>query len=406
MAKEISSQDISELCSQTVELYPAFEEKNVAVAVFSSTEYLPMASVVFSSIIEHADPQRNYDLILVCSSLPREEDRARLSFMVREYSNFSLRIVDGSFFIKLLHTGLKQEDFLYNIDGECLRLFVPLVCRNYEKVVCLATDVVVTMDISELFDFELPPPSPLAAPYSSKLSRLQFRCAEEGFKKSIPKPWEYNDVNSWKMPEGVYRTRLGLIPDQPSFNGDVLVLAPSMLTREGFVERALNTLFRDKWRSLSEAVYNKLLLARWTMLPPEYNIYFLDRNTLLAMDAAAFHEYDGIIKKAKVFHFAGSSYKPWKNPSAPYAQVWWVYARQTPFYEELLHKLMQHEANNKMQEKIKLVFSECRKMPSLKRKARLLTTLRLFTFGKIHRRLKEKGETIRKRIEAFETATQ
>ena len=416
MNKEVSSADIAELCKNTVELAPAFAERNVAVAVFSSLEYLPMAATVFQSIIEHANPERNYDLILVCPNLPKEEDRWRLSFMVKKYNNFSLRVVDGSSFIELLHRGLKQKDFGYNIDGECLRLFIPLVCRNYEKVVCLGADVAAATDIAEFYDVELGD-HPIAAPsYHPLLNDMWHRLTEIEFKKSVPNPreYEYKDVNSWKMPDDVYVKKvLGISAYKNLFNGDVLLLHIPILNREEFTRNGLNLLFSQKWKSLTEAVFNRLLHSRCLWLPPEWNVSSsiwsggsLNAEITEVIHEVEFKAYSKWIQQAKIFHFAGVPLnKPWKNLMAPHAEVWWDYTRETPFYEELLSILMQIEMHRETREVKKLV-SEQSKMPSLKFKIKLLSILCLFTFGKTRRRLKAKRETIRKRVKAFETATQ
>ncbi|EAL2869667.1 glycosyltransferase family 8 protein, partial [Campylobacter coli] len=39
----------------------------------------------------------------------------------------------------------------------------------------------------------------------------------------------------------------------------------------------------------------------------------------------------------QVIHWAGA-HKPWKYPDVPYAEMFWYYAHQTPFYEEILFK--------------------------------------------------------------------
>lgn len=409
MSKEITSEDIAELCEKTVKLKPAFAERNVAVAVFSSLEYLPMAAIVFQSIIEHANPQRNYDLILVCPNLPLEEDRERLFSMVKKYRNFSLRIVDGFPFTELLHKGLEQKYFpsQYNIDGECLRLFVPLVCQNYEKIVCLGADVAVTTDVAQLYDVELGE-HPIAAPFlDSALMDMHSRISKVLFERANPNPqeWEYEDVNSWKMPRDFYYKKVAGITTSNAFffNADVLLLNVSMLNAEKFTQRGLNSLFCKRWRSISEGVYNHLLHSRCLWLPSEWNVYssiwpgLLDSDLTATISEPEMRAYSKLVKNAKIFHFIGQPYKPWNNPSAPHAEVWWGYARETPFYEQLLS--MTFETTYKAY--AKKIFTEWRKIPSLKRKMRFLRVVRQFTFGNTRRRLKEREKALKTRIREF-----
>ena len=47
-------------------------------------------------------------------------------------------------------------------------------------------------------------------------------------------------------------------------------------------------------------------------------------------------------------------YKPWKNPSEYKATLWWKQARNTPFYEEILTRLMDFKISQKPQSPIDL----------------------------------------------------
>ena len=44
-----------------------------------------------------------------------------------------------------------------------------------------------------------------------------------------------------------------------------------------------------------------------------------------------------ILKNPKIIHWAGRE-KPWKYPEIALSDYFWKYARQTPFYEEILQK--------------------------------------------------------------------
>jgi lipopolysaccharide biosynthesis glycosyltransferase len=52
-------------------------------------------------------------------------------------------------------------------------------------------------------------------------------------------------------------------------------------------------------------------------------------------------------KSPKIVHFSGP-FKPWFYPAEEYADIWWKYARQTPFYEEILAQMVNFKAGNTM----------------------------------------------------------
>ncbi|MCW1562488.1 hypothetical protein OLS58_00140, partial [Campylobacter jejuni] len=45
-------------------------------------------------------------------------------------------------------------------------------------------------------------------------------------------------------------------------------------------------------------------------------------------------------------------FKPWNSPHLPKADIWWHYARQTPFYEEILFKNITQNSLNIIQNSI------------------------------------------------------
>ena len=402
MKKEVTPQDIEKLRKYTVDLHPAFPGDNVAVAVFCSREYLPIAATTLQSVIAHTSLWRNYDLLIVSSEVSDEEEN-ELQALVKGRENCSIRVVDGAPFMELIYQGLRQENFSVNLH-ESLRLYVSFVCRNYEKVVCLGADVIIQTDVAELYDMELGDHFLVAAKTFYDCPRARRRKA---IREMCPQPWEMEDVNSWRMPEHIYYgEKIGCSQEHPGFNGDVLLLNIPLLAEEKFFEDGLNSLFRERWRTLSEAVYMKLLKQKTIMLGMEWNLQpspdpYDEWGGKLKLDTDEAEAYAELVRQAKIFHFMGiANKKPWVNPAAPLGWLWWKYARETPFYEQLLS--ITFETHSRETEAYaRKMFNEWRKIPSLKRKMRFLRVARQFTFGKTRRRLKEKEWALKTRIREF-----
>ncbi len=53
----------------------------------------------------------------------------------------------------------------------------------------------------------------------------------------------------------------------------------------------------------------------------------------------------------QVIHWAGSR-KPWKYPDVPYAEIFWHYARLTPFYKEILLRSIEDNYLSKIRNKM------------------------------------------------------
>lgn len=54
------------------------------------------------------------------------------------------------------------------------------------------------------------------------------------------------------------------------------------------------------------------------------------------------YSYNDVKNSVKIIHFAGD--KPWNNTNCHYdiEQLWWDYAKKTPFYHSLLEQLQQN----------------------------------------------------------------
>ena len=89
-----------------------------------------------------------------------------------------------------------------------------------------------------------------------------------------------------------------------------------------------------------------------------------------------------------IIHYTGD--KPWNFPTFKYAEIWWHYARQTPFYEEILLRMVQRNTvipnvtvNKEIVKHITHRFKY--RLRYLKYKL-----LKPFVFGKLRKKYKEK----------------
>ena len=76
-------------------------------------------------------------------------------------------------------------------------------------------------------------------------------------------------------------------------------------------------------------------------LPPEWNFEFA--TAVLEHNEPYYQAYFNLFSKAKIYHFLGSP-KPWKTMNTPISSIWWEYARNTPFYEEILYENIKNDA--------------------------------------------------------------
>ncbi len=97
-----------------------------------------------------------------------------------------------------------------------------------------------------------------------------------------------------------------------------------------------------------------------------------------------------------IVHFTGQGVKPWLRPDWSYSHLFWQYARETPFYEEILYQnisaLPAHNTNSKQllqqlanRHKISLQYYRCKILSKI-------------TWGKKRQHYKQKRDALHKQV--------
>ena len=109
-------------------------------------------------------------------------------------------------------------------------------------------------------------------------------------------------------------------------------------------------------------------------------------------------KYEKALKAPNLVHF--TPIKPWQDFTEKFGDIWWEYARETPFYEILIRRLHDNQANDNMR--------ILRKRAALKRK---ITKQRIFTYiclgignDKSRKKIAKLEERIREIDAALKTA--
>lgn len=97
----------------------------------------------------------------------------------------------------------------------------------------------------------------------------------------------------------------------------------------------------EKPRIVDQCVLNsimykkvKFISLRWNYL---WNTNIKNRNLNRVFNDDFYEEFKDSFKNYYIIHYC-DSFKPWNSPHLEKADVWWSYARKTPFYEEILYK--------------------------------------------------------------------
>ena len=96
---------------KTVEIKPAFDNNNIAVALAANDYFTPYLSVTLASIAKNASADKNYDILVLTTDIS-ETNKKQILKITAKYENFSLRFVNPK-----LKRISKDTEFLFKTGG-------------------------------------------------------------------------------------------------------------------------------------------------------------------------------------------------------------------------------------------------------------------------------------------------
>lgn len=275
------------------------------IPIFFSVDdnYVPYLSTAIASVIENASPDYEYRFVVLHQSLSKA-NKEKLNHLIRpgfeiEYADMGKKMTGIS---DKITNKLRGDYYTMTI---YFRLFIPAMYPEFDKGIYIDSDVVVPADISELYNVDLG-------------ENLIGACPDLSI-QDVPPLTKYVDEAV-----GVAHTHY--------INSGVLLMDMKELRRIRFEEHFLDLMNTWHFDSIApdQDYINAMCYGR---------IHFLDSVWDVMPDDK--HRDQGT---PKLIHYNLFS-KPWCYDNIQYGEVFWKYAKNSGYYEELLE-----EKNNYSQE--------------------------------------------------------
>jgi lipopolysaccharide biosynthesis glycosyltransferase/DNA-binding MarR family transcriptional regulator len=265
--------------------------KTGLIPVFFSTDdnYIPFLDVTIRSLIENASKEYNYKLIVLNTGLD-PENVAKVK--QNEQPGFEIEFVDISEQLGYIKAKLKNV-YHFSI-VTYYRLFIASLFPEYDKVLYLDCDLVVTGDISELYNTELG-------------KNILGACPEE-YVQNTPEFRLYAEK------------ALGVDPDT-YVNAGVLVMNLARFRKHKIEKKFIKLITEYDFDLLDpdQAYLNYLCRGRILVLPNGWNKEPFDIPC------------EG---KKNIVHYALYK-KPWQYDDTPDGEFFWSYAEKSTFYDTI-----------------------------------------------------------------------
>ena len=296
-----------------------------AICLASDQNYIDYTYVTVLSISEHASKDNHYEIVILSSGVLEYKKQI---FYELNSENFTVRFVDMEKYIE--QTGMNTFFLSRHISmATYFRYFIPEIFSDYDRVLYMDGDVIAQEDVADLFSFNMD-------------GRMLGVVVEA-------------DAPLFPESRKTYHTNQLLIDSDQYFCAGILLYNIPVCLAENLQENCFETQARLVNPPLHDQdVLNSVTFGRNVVLPTRWHlmlwIYSAKNLDRLKQHSPANHDdYSAAAETPALLHFGGSV-KPWKNPSLPFADLWWNVARKTPFYERFLADVTQYQISTAINE--------------------------------------------------------
>lgn len=294
---------------------PRVDSRSIIPVVLAADDsYVPMLTTTIYSMLSNAAPRRHYDIVVLERDITREHQLRMMRFFSR-FENSTLRFVNVGNLVE--GYGLTTNNPHISIETY-YRFLIQQVLPFYEKVLYLDSDLVVRDDVARLFDVELGDTLLGAVRDIDFLGNLGYR-----------------DGKRLRYAREV----LGMSDPYSYFQAGVLLLNTAAMRKLHTIEEWLSFATDARFIYNDQDVLNAKCEGRVTYLDASWNVMIdcagrIERVFSYA-PARYFKEFQSARNDERIIHYAGVE-KPWSTIGCDRAEDYWEYARDTPFYEELV----------------------------------------------------------------------
>jgi len=270
--------------------------------------YYPYLYISIYSLIKNSTS--NYDISILHDSLNEDEIN---TLMTLKNTKININIINVEEYVRekkyILSDHISKEAYF--------RFLIPIILSNYNKVIYLDCDTIITKDLEDLYNINLKN-NTLGAVLDCGISSIK------GYTSNIVK-----------------------IPDNTYINSGVMLINNKLFIQNKEEEiECLNIIINNK----------KLKFHDQDIINIYYKnkILFLDNKWNKQIDLRIKKDFINDINNSFIIHYYGPS-KAWLNKSNANAYLFWKYAEETPLYDMILNNYLNYKKDNKLKKAIKKI---------------------------------------------------
>ena len=306
--------------------------ETVSVVFAANDFYAPYLSALFASILDHCDPARAYELIVLSEDLAESHERMLREQVERD--NVVLRVLDVTSAMlpyndKLRVRGhFKRETYF--------RLLLPQLLPEHRKVLYLDADMICLRDVAELYDTDVSDYL-IAACHDPDTTGIY-----NGIDIDVEQPnkREYTD------------TVLKLRDPYNYFQAGTILFNLDVWREKIDADEVFRYAGSHEFQLLDQDVLNVLCQDQVKFVDMAWNVMynyggFRIREIISHSTPELYQAYMTAREHPYIVHYAGPV-KPWDDAECDFAEHFWHYAPSTPFFGASLQRLARANAREEL----------------------------------------------------------
>lgn len=328
------------------------------IAFTCNNAYIKYVSVTMISILEN-NPNSKIHFYIICNDCSK-------------YSKQCIDLLRKQYFFEITYLSVDIDKFSEirrnhsaHVSNETnYRYFVADLIPEVDKLLFLDGDLIINSSIEQL--------------YQTNIENYHTAVAKDPLDRNCKHPrlgnlWWFEEFN---------------IPKQyPYLNTGVFLINMNKWRKDNFGTKLIETAkyWGKKFLFPDQDAINVLCYDKNFLLEQKYN-YCCELHWDNLNDRTVAEQ------NAVVYHWAGPN-KPWSNPTCNYANLFWKYARKSPFYEEILFRNIKNTPSA-TKELLSGVYNYRKNMFKYYR----YKVLSKITFGKTRKKYKQKRKDLKLRL--------
>ena len=308
------------------DIYDSFPIKKTydkAICLSCSDEYVPLISVFLNSF--RMNNKKKCDIII----LTKDMSKKNINIIKKSFSDLFIRVFNISDITENNHF----YTYAHFTENTYYRLLIPYILSDYKRVIYFDSDIVINGDISMLFDINLDNYCIAACRDTHVISYCYMR--ENMFEQYRKDTKEY--INNELEIDNV----------DEYFQAGVVVFNIDMINKKYNSKEFFTEASKTNFRYLDQDFMNKTFYKNVLLLPNKYNVMTINKWPYIDeyfLPDSLRDEYIDSRNDPVCIHYIGKS-MPCYGIDTDMAEIFWLYARNTPFYEQLLKIMARNQSH-------------------------------------------------------------